>query len=99
MRTYDKVQWWHLISAVFHIQTLLPEIYLKSAINRNQPTNQQKSKGCGLAQHASMCPLVTMLTGTLTGISEQLAASNFRAEKKKLLIGIVALYNKQQVWQ
>jgi hypothetical protein len=38
-----------------------------------------------------------MLTGTLTGISEQLAASNFWAEKKKLLVGMVALYNKQQV--
>jgi len=81
---------------VFHIQTLLPEIYLKSATNRNQPTNQQESKGCGLAQRASKCPLITMLTGTLTGISEQLAASNFRAEKKKLLVGMVALYNKQQ---
>lgn len=95
MRTHNEVQWWHLVSAVFHIQTLLPEIYLKSATNRNQPTNQQRR--VGLAQRASKCPLVTMLTGTLTGISEQLAASNFRAEKKMLLVGIVALYNKQQV--
>jgi hypothetical protein len=38
-----------------------------------------------------------MFTGTLTAISGQLAASNFRAETKKLLVGMVALYNKQQV--
>jgi hypothetical protein len=36
-----------------------------------------------------------MLTGTLTGISEQLAASIFRAEKNKLLGGLVYLYSKK----
>jgi len=35
-----------------------------------------------------------MLTGTLTGISEQLAASNFWAEKKKLLVGIYITSNR-----
>jgi hypothetical protein len=83
---------------VFHIQTLQPKNNSKPATNQNQPTNKQTSEGCGLVQRASQCPLVIILIGTLNRNSEHHAASIIRAEKKKLLVGLVALYNKKTGW-